>query len=58
MLDLYYHLHDDDSQRAMEAMAESASPGSGDDKENSPPEGNSRAMGQSRIEKTPQVPEV
>jgi len=58
MLDLYYHLHDEDSQRAMEALAESGSTGSRDDKEEAPPEGNSRAIRPSKIERTLQVPEV
>ncbi len=58
MLDLYYHLHDEDSQRAMEALGESAGAGAGDDQKDAPSEGNLRAMGQSRIEKTLQVPEV
>ena len=58
MLDLYYRLHDEDSQGAMMALAESADAGSGEDDETSPFEGTSRAMGQSKIEKTLQAPEV
>ena len=49
MLDLYYHLHDEDSQRAMLALASTAEESF---------EGNLRATGQSKIEKTLQVPEV
>jgi hypothetical protein len=56
--DLYYHLHDEDSQRAMEALAESTPAGASDERANSPSEGNLRAMGQSKIEKTLQVPVV
>jgi hypothetical protein len=36
MLDLYYHLHDEDSQRAMEALAESAAMGADEGQEDSP----------------------
>jgi hypothetical protein len=58
MLDLYYHLHDDDSQQTMMALAKSAS-GRSSDSEGVPAlEGNLRAMGQSKIEKPLQVPEV
>ena len=58
MLDLYYHLHDEDSQQAMMALAESGSRRSGDGEEDPADEGNLRATGQSKIEKTLQVPEV
>ena len=58
MLDLYYHLHDEDSQRAMEALAESAGMGADEGQEDSTSEGNLRAMDRSRIEKTLQVPEL
>jgi len=58
MLDLYYHLRDEDSRQAMMALA-------GEEKtveEKAPvsclPEGNLRATGRSKIEKTLQVPEV
>ncbi|HSV99949.1 MAG TPA: hypothetical protein VLI39_07240 [Sedimentisphaerales bacterium] len=39
MLDLYYHLHDEDRQRAVEALAESASTGVGEGQEDSTFEG-------------------
>jgi integrase len=58
MLDLYYHLHDEDSQNAMRALAESASARLSDRNEHSPFKGNLRATNQSKIEKTLQVPEV
>ena len=58
MLDLYYHLHDEDSQQAMMALAESASGRSGDEGEDPADEGNLGATGRSKIEKTLQVPEV
>ena len=58
MLDLYYHLHDEDSQQAMMALAESNKKVPSEVVEDSTPEGNLRANGQSRIEKTPQVPAV
>jgi len=58
MLDLYYHLHDEDSRKAMLALAaESRNDGDGAG-DGSPFEGNLRATGQSTIEKTPQVPEA
>ena len=40
MLDLYYHLHDEDSQRAMTALAESPSAEPHARGENAPLEGN------------------
>ena len=58
MLDLYYHLHDEDSQRAMEALGESAGAAARDDQKDAPSEGNLRAMGLSRIEETLQVPQI
>jgi len=58
MLDLYYHLHDEDSQNAMMALAESATAGMSEGDETSPFEGTLRATGQSKIEKTLQVPEA
>ena len=58
MLDLYYHLHDEDSQRAMEALATSTGATGLDGREDSPSEGTMRTMGQAKIEKTLQVPEV
>jgi len=55
MLDLYYHLHDEDSLQAMQALADE-----GADRhvaaESS--EGNLRATGQSTIEKKAQAPEI
>ena len=58
MLDLYYHLHDEDSQQAMMALANSHVVGGSFNSQDSPCEGNLRANGQSKIEKTLQVPEV
>jgi integrase len=58
MLDLYYHLNDDESQQAMVALANSYVVGGHFGSQYSPFEGNLRAMGQSKIEKTLQVPEV
>jgi hypothetical protein len=56
--DLYYHLHDEDSQKAMMALAKSETKESSNGVKSSPHEGNPRATGQSKIEKTLQVPEV
>jgi len=58
MLDLYYHLHDDDSQRAMAELAKSTSFIQNSETKNAPFEGTLRAQGESKIEKTLQVPEV
>ncbi len=58
MLDLYYHLHDEDSQQAMRALAATAKNGATVSEQDSTPEGNLRTNQQSRIEKTLQVPEV
>ena len=58
MLDLYYHLHDEDSRQAMMALAEAGESREKEVARCSPFEGNLRATGQSRIEKTLQVPEV
>jgi len=57
MLDLYYHLHDDDSQQAMQALAAGAESMSSRTVTNPPPKGNLRAFDQSTIEKLLQVPE-
>ncbi len=57
MLDLYYHLHDEDSQQAMQALAGAAELNARTPTEDSPSEGNLRAAGQSKIEKLSQVPE-
>ena len=57
MLDLYYHLHDDDSQQAMQALAESARIGAEKEPSESAAEGALRAQGQSAIERLAQVPE-
>jgi hypothetical protein len=54
MLDLYYHLHDEDSQQAMMELAKSDLL----DTKKVAFEGNLRAKGQSKIEKTLQVPQV
>jgi len=58
MLDLYYHLHDEDSQQAMMALAKSEGKAPSDDMEFSSHEGNLRAIDQSKIERTLQVPEA
>jgi len=58
MLDLYYHLHDEDSQHAMVALANSSVVDGRFGSQYSTFEGNLRAMGQSKIEKTLQVPEA
>jgi len=58
MLDLYYHLHDEDSQQAMMALAKSGGTTISESGEGSAYEGNLRAISQSKIEKTLQVPEV
>jgi len=59
MLDLYYHLHDEDSRQAMMALAESDDgPTTNPQEEDSPPEGDLRATGESTIEKTTQALEV
>lgn len=57
MLDLYYHLHDEDSQQAMRELAGTALRPTGTGSVPSPPEGNLRANGESKIEKLLQVPE-
>ena len=54
MLDLYYHLHDEDSQQTMLALAKSHIIVD----EKMPIEGSLRTVGQYKIEKTLQVPEV
>jgi integrase len=58
MLDLYYHLYDEDSQKAMVALANSCVIDGCFGSQDSTFEGNLRAMGQSKIEKTLQVPQV
>ena len=58
MLELYYHLHDDESQKAMQALANSTLSGGNFKGQPSPHEGKMRAKAQSKIEKTPQVPEM
>ena len=58
MLELYYHLHDDESQKAMIALANSSLIGGSFKCRPSPYEGILRANGQYKIEKTLQVPEV
>src|SRR5665811_301751 len=52
---LYYHLHDDDSQRAMAELAKSTSFIQNSETKNAPFEGTLRAQGESKIEKTLQV---
>jgi site-specific recombinase XerD len=54
MLDLYYHLHDDDSQQTMMELAKSSNNQTHKDSSN---KGNLRAMGQSKIVGNPQSPE-
>ena len=58
MLDLYYHLHDEDSQYAMVALANFSVVDGHFGSQYSTFEGNLRAMGQSKIDKTLQVPEA
>jgi len=58
MLELYYHLNDEDSQNAMLALEKTDEIVISNSDEYSPFEGNLRAKGQSKIEKTLQVPEV
>ena len=58
MLDLYYHLNDEDSQQAMVALANSSVVDGYFGSQDSTLEGNLRAMGQSKIEKMSQVPQV
>jgi integrase len=53
ILDLYYHLHDEDSQQAMMELARSNSEDPIDANK-----GNLRATGESRISNNPQVPEL
>ena len=57
MLDLYYHLHDDDSRQAMLALARSHQQQAYSDGQDSTFEGNLRATGRSKIEKLLQIPE-
>jgi hypothetical protein len=54
----YYHLNDEDSQQAMVALANSSVVNGSFGSQYSPFEGNLRAMGQSKIEKTLQVPQM
>ena len=54
MLDLYYHLHDDDSQKTMMELAKSGV----SDLTKSRFEDSLRTVGQSKIVKNPQVPEL
>ena len=58
MLDLYYHLHDDESQKAMMELAQASDNENDQVDENSLPEGNLRENDKSKIEKTLHVPEV
>jgi hypothetical protein len=57
ILDLYYHLHDEDSQQAMMALANSTVVDGRFGAQDSPFEGNLRAIGESKIEKLLQVPD-
>ncbi len=58
MLNLYYHLYDEDSQQSMLALAASHAQAKPEEIRASGLEGSLRAEGQSTIEKTPQVPEI
>jgi len=64
ILDLYYHLHDADSQAAMQSLAEDTFVKLPEkdkliaEDEKSAFEGNLRAIGGSRIEKKPQAPDM
>ena len=66
MLDLYYHLHDADSQAAMKSLTDDTfNPANEPDEMKDPaesmevdPEGTLRATVQSTIDKTPQAPDV
>ena len=58
MLDLYYHLHDEDSQNTMQALAAGGENMLSRNNEKYPNEGNLRATGEYKTEKTLQVPEV
>ena len=58
MMDLYYHLHDEDSQQAMMALAKSGQNDADSENEISVFEGSLGATGESKIVKTLQVPEV
>jgi len=58
MLDLYYHLHDEDSQQAMMALAGGDETAEDGQQPDSPSEGTLRAQGQSTIENESQVPEI
>ena len=58
MLDLYYHLYDEDSQQAMAALANTCLVDGYFGAQASTFEGNLRALGQYKIEKTLQVPQV
>ena len=58
MLNLYYHLYDEDSQQSMVALAASHAPAKPQSSEPPPSEGSLRAVDQSTIEKTPQAPEI
>ena len=58
VLDLYYHLDDEDSQQTMMALAGAGESTEESQNPDSNLEGNSRATGGSRIEKSPQPPEA
>ena len=58
MLDLYYHLHGEDSQNTMQALAARGENILSGDKKEYPNEGNMRATGEYKIEKTLQKAEV
>jgi len=58
MLDLYYHLHDEDSRQAMLALAHTAEKPATTGSGSARPEDILRTMDQSTIEKTLQAPEV
>lgn len=58
MLDLYYHLHDEDSQQAMRALAGVPAGTTPAQTISSPSEDSLRTVAQSTKEKTPQAPEL
>jgi site-specific recombinase XerD len=56
ILDLYYHLHDEDSQNAMMELAKSQNAEA--ETASAPNKGNLRATGESKISNDPQIPEL
>jgi site-specific recombinase XerD len=58
MLDLYYHLHDDDSQKTMMELAKSGASDPDDNEADDDFEDSLRTVAGSKIVKNPQVPEL